>query len=154
MKISQFLGKGRKKIGGFSIVEAVIGLGMIGTVASALLTGVSTGMFTLKLARENARASQIMIEKLETIRLYNWSQVNSNGFIPPTFTANYDPDNTQNSGLIYSGTVSIASANIGSSYSNEVKAVTITLNWASGGLPRQRQNTTYVSHYGLSDFVY
>src|SRR5687767_7530647 len=154
MKISGFLSKRRGGKAGFSICEAVIGLGLVGTVASALLTGVSSGVFTLKLARENARASQIMTEKLETIRLYNWSQINSNGFIPPTFTAQYDPNNPANPGLTYNGRVTIENASLGSSYSNEVRAITITVSWLTGGLPRQRQNTTYVSHYGLSDFVY
>lgn len=145
----------RGKEAGFSLLEAAIGMGMIGTVAAALLTGVSTGMFTLRMARENARASQIMVEKLETIRLYNWSQINSNGFIPPAFVVAYDPASTNNAGPTYQGTINISTpASLGgSSYTADVRVVTVTLRWQSGGLQRQRQNTTYVSQYGLANFI-
>jgi len=62
-------------------------MGMIGTVVAAILSGIMTGTFTMRMARENLRATQIMLEKVETIRLYSWNQVTSNGFIPTDFVA-------------------------------------------------------------------
>jgi hypothetical protein len=106
------------------------------------------------MARENERATQILLEKVETIRLYNWDQINSNGFIPATFSATYDPQGGTNQGLVYSGTFTIGPAPISSSYSNDLKAVTIGISWKTGELQRQRQVMTLVSRYGLEDYIY
>src|SRR5947208_3666196 len=90
--------------GAFSLVETVVGMGIMGTVATALFAGFTGGFFTMQMARENQRATQIILEKTETIRLYNWDQINTSGFIPSTFTASYDPQGTNSStGTIYNG---------------------------------------------------
>ena len=76
-------------------------MGVIGAVIGAMLSGVTTGTFTMRLTRENLRATQIMLAKLETIRLYNWNQINgSNGFVIPKFFTNayYPPGLTTNGG--------------------------------------------------------
>ena len=138
----------------FSLIEAVVGMGIIGTVVGAMLSGITTGTFTMRMARENLRATQIMLEKVETIRLYSWDQINKAGFIPPTFTETYDPMGTPNVGLTYTGTLSIASAPVGSSYSNDMRMITVHLSWATGGLLRQRDFTSYISRSGLQDYVY
>src|SRR5512136_1579143 len=88
----------RRWAAGFSLVEVTIGMGIVGTLVGALLSGFTSGLFTMQMARENLRATQIMLERMETIRLYSWSQINSNGFITPTFTAYYDP-NSVNKGV-------------------------------------------------------
>src|SRR6266487_2661671 len=98
MKIKVSLSRIRSKLAAFSLVEVTVGLGIIGTVVGAMLSGIMTGTFTMRMARENLRATQIMLEKVETIRLYSWDQVNNkNGFnIPTDFTATYDPQGTPN----------------------------------------------------------
>src|ERR1051325_8833707 len=103
MKIKLSISQIRSKLAGFSLVEASIGMGLIGTVVAALLSGIMTGTFTMRLARENLRATQIMLEKVETIRLYSWDQVNRAGFIPSDFVATYDPQGAPNVGLTYTG---------------------------------------------------
>ena len=144
----------RRKLAAFSLIEATVGMGIIGTVLGAMLSGITTGTFTMRMARENLRATQIMLEKVETIRLYSWDQINSNGFIPPTFTATYDPQGTPNVGLTYSGTMAITPAAIGSSYSNDMKMVTVHLSWQTSGLQRDREFTSYISRNGLQDYIY
>ena len=122
-------------------------------LVGALLSGFTSGLFTMQLARENLRATQIMLERMETIRLYSWDQVNSNGFVSPTFTAYYDP-NSSNPGAVYAGTMEISDAPISSTYSNDMKQVTVKLNWMTGGLHRSRQFTSYISRCGLQNYIY
>jgi type II secretory pathway pseudopilin PulG len=153
MKITLNPSIGNASQAGFSLVEAAVGMGIMGTVVGALLSGFGTGMFTMQLARENLRATQIMLERMETIRLYSWDQINTPGFVSTNFTASYDPQST-NSGVVYSGTLSISNAPVTSSYSNDMKMFTVTLNWKTGSLPRTRQFTTYISRYGLQDYIY
>ena len=59
-----------------------------------------------------------------------------------------------NQGLTYNGTMAITNAPITSSYSNELKLVTVTLNWQTGTLPRTRTFTTYVARNGLQSYIY
>ncbi len=143
-----------RKLAAFSLVEATIGMGVIGTVIGAMLAGITAGTFTMRLTRENLRATQIMLEKMEVIRLYNWDQVTTN-FIAPTFTNYYDPQSGPGSqGLQYSGTISISDAPITSSYSNEVRKITVRLDWQTGGLKRTRQFSSFIARHGLQNYIY
>src|SRR5204863_9159663 len=99
MKIKiNLLSRIRRSLAAFSLVEATVGMAIIGTTVGALFTGFTSGFFTMQLARENLRATQIMLEKMETIRLYSWKQVTNSAYIPNTFTNFYDPQSTINRG--------------------------------------------------------
>ena len=144
-----------RSLAAFSLIETVVGIGIFGIVATALLAGFTGGFFTMQLARENQRASQIILEKTETIRLYTWDQVNSNGFIPTTFTATYDPQATNSSvGTTYNGTLVIAHSPINTSYSDDIKQVTVTLTWKTGNVNRSRSYTTFIGRNGIQDYIY
>ena len=139
------------------MVEALVAAGVLGVLGLGLYSGMTHTTFDVRLARENERATQIMVEKMELVRLYNWDQINSNGFIPATFVAPYYDDGTTNwssSSLLYTGTVSIAAfPGTHAAYSNDIRLVTVTLDWRSGSLPRTRTLTTYVSRYGLQNYL-
>ena len=155
MKIKRSLSSRlRRKLAGFSMIEVTIGMGVIGTTCAALLTGITTGFFTMRMARENLRATQIILEKVETIRLYSWDQINTAGFIPATFTEVYDPTRTNSTGLTYNGTMTIAAAPITNSYSGDMRMLTVNLSWSTGYIQRTRQFSTFISRNGLQNYVY
>lgn len=130
-------------------------MAVTGVSTVALLSAISSGMLTMQMARENVRATQIMLEKTETLRLYSWDQLNTSNFVVTTFTEKYDPNGTNgNLGITYTGTVTIASAPIATAYSNEMKQVTISLNWTTGNLNRSRSFTTFVARNGLQNYIY
>lgn len=137
------------------MIEASVGMGVLGIIVVALFSGFTTGFFTMQLARENLRATQILLEKMETIRLYSWDQINTPGFIPPTFTAAYDPNGgVGGQGLTYSGTMVVTNAPISSSYANNMRMVKVTITWKTGNLDRTRDFTSYISRYGMQDYIY
>jgi len=145
----------RRRLAGFSLFEATMAMAVVGICSLALFSGFTGGFFNMQMARENLRATQIMLEKTETLRLYSWDQINSNGFVLPNFTQKYDPNAPAGSqGLTYSGTVDISPAPLATSYSNNVKLVTVTLNWKTGGINRTRQFTTYIAQNGLQNYIY
>ena len=143
----------RRDIKAFSLVEVLLSMGVIGVVVGAFYTALAQGNLLLTMEREDLRATQILLQKAETIRLYTWEQVTSNGFIPSTFTVTYDPLSA-NAGVSYTGTIAIGAAPIATPYSNDLKQVSIQLNWATGKVPRQRNLKTFVAHYGLQPYVY
>jgi len=157
MKIKSLFGKQGRRPGryasGFSLVEVSVGMAVVATSAAALFSGFTSGFFTMQMARENFRATQILQEKTEMLRLYSWDQVNTAGFVPTTFATPYDPSST-NGGVVYQGTLTIAPCPVAASYSSEMRQVTITLNWRTGALNRSRTFKTYVAHHGLQNYVY
>src|SRR5436190_21656473 len=107
---------GKLNIQGTSLVDVIMAVAIIGIMCAGLVGSLTYGFYTMGLARENQRATQVLLETVETIRLYNWDQVNSNGFIPNTFTGVYDPQApVGQQGITYYGRIAKGSANIGSS---------------------------------------
>src|SRR5207237_602455 len=82
---------GQSRQSAFSLVEMIVCTAIMVILFVSLYGGISSGFAVVNLARENLRANQIIVEKMETVRLYNWDQINSNGFLPPTFTAPFFP---------------------------------------------------------------
>src|SRR5687767_7962577 len=155
MKIKASLVKRMRKLAAFSLIEATIGMGIVGTTIATLFSGFTSGFFTMQMARENLRATQIMLERVETIRLYSWDQINEPGYITPTFTAAYDPDApVGQTGLVYNGTIQIVDCDVPSSYAAEMKKVIVRVNWKTGNLQRSREFTSFISRYGMQDYVY
>lgn len=146
---------------GFSLVEVVVGIALLAVVCLALYTGLGSTTFSVRMSRENLRATQIMAEKLDTIRLYGWNQLTSPTYIPRTFTMTYYPRNhlpadleAAHGELIYQGAIHIEAAPVEEVYSNDLRQVTVELKWSSGNVERTRKMTTLVSRYGLHKYVY
>lgn len=92
----------------FSTIEVLVTVLVAGIVFVSLYTGVSSGFAFVQLARENLRATQIMEEKMETIRLYTWDQITQTGFIPTNFVQAFYPLNIANTNsMTYTGVVTI-----------------------------------------------
>ena len=108
--------------------------------------------------RQEERATQIIAEKMEVVRLLNWNQVtNSAGYIPATFTDTYyagNPTNTPSGPVIYSGTVTVTSATASETYSNDLRLIQIAVTWKTGLITHRRQMNTMVSPYGLQKYIY
>lgn len=142
---------------GFTIVETVVAMGVIGVLVVALYAGMTSATFSVRLARENLRATEVMLEKMEGLRLFSWDQINTNGYVPSSFTAYYYDAGATNGvgvGITYTGSVRIASVPFADrNYSNDLRQVTITLDWQSGGIPRTRTLSTYVGRYGIQNYV-
>lgn len=140
---------------GFSLVEVVIAMAVVGVCAIALLSGISSGMLTMQMARENMRATQIMVQRTETLRLYSWDQLITPSFIQTNFSEAYDPNATNGGqGVTYSGNVSVSAVPMTAAYSDEMRKVTITLNWTTGSINRSRTLTTFVARNGLQNYIY
>src|SRR5437867_13356467 len=101
----------------YSFVEVLVGSAVFGLGLVSLLSGIASAFSFTQLAREDLRATQIMLERMETIRLYNWDQINgSNNFVIPTIFTNayYPPGLSTASGIYYTCQVPILPANLDS----------------------------------------
>jgi Tfp pilus assembly protein PilV len=138
---------------GFTLPEACVAVAIMSVFLTTFFTCLLMGNTLVRSSREGERATQVLLEKFEEIRLYTWDQINSNGFIPTTFTAPFDPSNT-NSALIYSGTLTITNTPVTTSYSNDLMQVTAQLTWTSGNVSVTQSMTSFVAHYGMQNYIY
>ena len=155
----KFISKLKQRLSaGFSLTEGLMGVAVMGTVFVSLYTGMASGFQSIRMSRENTRATQIMLEKFETIRLYNWDQINTPGFVPAEFTADFYPNRTQlantGTGVTYKGQVRISPVSFTDAYGDDMRAVTIHLAWTSDGQPHTRTFTSFVGRYGIQHYVY
>src|SRR5436190_1022853 len=136
----------------FTMVEVMISMGVVGILIITLYTAIAGSTSMVRDCQENERVTQILSDKLDTIRLYNWTQIQSGTFIPTNFVLGIDPAVT-NSRSYYTGTVSFVQQPITESYGSNMVQVTVAVNWVSGSRPQQRSMTTYVAKYGLQSYI-
>jgi prepilin-type N-terminal cleavage/methylation domain-containing protein len=131
----------------FTLIEVIVSMALLTSMVIALYAAYSFGFGTIKLSQEDLRADQIMVQKLETLRMYDWSKI-TNGYLPTNFFASF----STNGGIGYHVTISVSNAPIAESYSNTLRQVTVTLDWFSVGVQRNRSMTTLVSENGLQTY--
>ena len=143
---------------GFTLPEVIIAVGILAISFVSLYAGMASGFALTKVSRENLRATQIMVEKMEGIRLFNWNQVVTPSLIPTQFVTQYYPavGGGQASGEVFTGTVSVTNAvlNPAPSYINNLRFLTVSVAWDSGDVTRNRTMTTMVSKDGLQNYVF
>ncbi len=139
----------------YTLAEILICVLIINIGAAGLMGCFKYAFFVTRLFRENQRATQVMLERAEAIRLCSWDQVRANGFIPPTFTDYFDPTAANgSSGVVYSGTVAIVSFPYNTSYKDNMRQLTLTVQWTSDSIKRARTNVTYIAKDGIQNYVY
>ncbi|MEW6301883.1 MAG: prepilin-type N-terminal cleavage/methylation domain-containing protein [Verrucomicrobiota bacterium] len=157
--------RARLNAAGFTLPEVMVSVAIVAVMFVSLYGGITSGFAILNASREQQRATQIMLEKLEVVRLYSWDQLNTPGYLPAKFTERYIPasatnatavgaSSAQGTGVTYYGTV-VVSKNppVPSAYTNTMRLVTITLNWNSGSIARSARMQTLISQYGIQDYV-
>ena len=150
---------------GFTLSEVLIAVAILGVSFISLYTGMSAGFAMTQVSRENLRATQIMVEKMEGIRLFNWNQVTASNMIPTQFTTRYYPGlaGDQAKGITYSGTIVVT--NLASmpysmqywpskTYDDKLRTVSVQVDWKSGEVQRTRYMSTLVSRDGLQNYVF
>src|SRR5438309_9828525 len=116
----------------FTLAEIMVCIVMINIGAAGLMGCFKYAFLITGLTRENQRATQVMLERAEAIRLCSWDQVRSNGFIPTTFSEYFDPTSTNGSvGIVYTGTATVSAFPYSTSYRDNMRMLTLTLQWQS-----------------------
>lgn len=135
----------------FTIIEGLFAAVLIGVVFLALYGAITWGFLSLRSAREDLKATQIMVEKMEVMRLCSWDQIRSNA-LPLEFSVPYSgslADKTAGA-PIYSGKIQISKTGLGVNYEPRMRLVTVSVNWTNNGLAQHREISTYISRYGIN----
>ena len=137
--------QGKRHQGGFTLMEAMIAT-VILALALASVLGVS-GRATRYLSdiRRSARASQVLQQKMEDIRLLSWGQMQT---LTNEFT---DPHDTQR---IYRGAI-VTNRFDAYNGTTTVMRVTLVVSWTNQtGRVVSNQLSTLVSKGGLNKYIF
>lgn len=143
----------------FSLIEVVVAVSIILVVFLTIFGVLTSGLTMTKASRENLRATQIMLDKMEGIRLYNWDQVTNGTTLLGSFTNYFFETNNigtvsaSGNGVSYTGLVSVAATPFSNSYSSSMRLISVQVGWVSGTY-HSRSMSTYVSQDGLENYVY
>ncbi len=164
MKLAE---RSRRSDGGsaaFTLPEVLVTVMLLAIAGSAFFIGMGQGFTFTQENEMNMRASQIVGEKMETIRLFTWTQLTNTSprYVATNFTSYFYPNGDTNisTGITYNGSIAITTPTLPESYYSEMRQVTVTVNWYSGSnwstgkIKHQLQAVTYVAHFGMQNYVY
>lgn len=162
MRLNCHTGKGLRGLAAYTLAEVTVGVLVVGILFVSLYAGFSYGFTAMQLTRENLRATQILVQRMEGVRLYTWSQVlNTNSYLKPTFLEYYDPRGITNStgGARYTGFVSATiPTDLPPAYQTNVRDITVTIFWTNyhGGMAATHSPVmgTRVSRNGMQNYVF
>jgi type II secretory pathway pseudopilin PulG len=139
----------------YTLAEVVIAVAVVGIAFVSLYRGILFAFDTTRFERENLRATQVILRRLEGIRLFNWNQISDPTLNPHLFSEHYLPGSSTND-LVYSGTVDVSPVTLDppASYSGNMKKVTVTVTWTSDHVLRTRSASTYVARDGVQNYIY
>jgi len=152
--LSSSRGSRRGKLA-YTLVEVLMAMAVVAIAFIGLYRGIAFSFDVTRFERENLRATQILLRRIEGIRLYNWNQVTDTTLNPLSFSEAYLPGGGSG-GLVYTGSVQVATAVLdpAATYSNNMKQITITVTWRSAGVLRTRTASTYVARDGIQNYIY
>src|SRR5262245_34483451 len=98
--------RSRQTRSGYTLVEVIVAMAIIGIMVVSLYAGFSSGFAILRTSREKSRATQVLLQKIEAVRFCTWSQLDA---FPREFQEPFDPQATNgNAPALYFGIVSFA----------------------------------------------
>src|SRR5437763_1075191 len=90
MRLNCPTGQKKRRESAFTIAEVVIASALLVICYVSLYAAIGIGWSTIKNTREDLRATEIMLDRMEKIRLYNWTQVtNTATYMTTTTLTNY-----------------------------------------------------------------
>ena len=150
-------GGGRASALGFTLVETMVATFIAAIVVPSLFAGFAAGFSMVKAAREDLRATQVILQRMEAIRLSPYKTLKDPAAYPASFTEYYSESGKTNGtgGVPYTVTYTWAPgpASLPPSYRTNVLLVTVAASWKSGNVQRSRSMQTYVARYGIQRYV-
>jgi prepilin-type N-terminal cleavage/methylation domain-containing protein len=144
----------------FTLLEVMAALAIGLIMISVLFVGIQQGTFVLSNSREDLRATQVLLQKAEAIRLLTWPELSN---CPTSFQTAYYPNGATNTpGIVYYGSLSALDTptNIPSSvsYQTNVHLITVTITWTNSisgtSVPHTRTLMTYSALNGMQNYLY
>lgn len=158
MDMRNKLNRRPRRLLAFTLVEVLVAMAIAGIGIGALYAALLSGLRVVQLSREDLRATQVMVELMDTLRLYSWDQITDPTFTPKHFDIEYDPVGATNgvgSAFIYKCEMNVKQGPADVAYRDNMKTVTLDIEWRNDTKQkRKRTFVTYVTQNGLQSYIY
>ena len=142
---------------GFTFAETMVAVLTGAVMLAALYSSFAFGYGAVKLAREDLRATQILLQQMETLRLTSFSAIHTGAS-----TDYFDPTGVTNgcAGAAYTITVTTNAPTSSDMpvqpvyYMSKMRKVTVTATWTNANQLRTRSLITYATQNGIQSYVY
>jgi prepilin-type N-terminal cleavage/methylation domain-containing protein len=141
----------------FTIAEVMVAVFILGIACISLYAGFASGFMLVDSTRQELRATQILTQKAEVLRLCSWSSLTN---FPLSFSESYDPTSTK-AGVLYVGTVTTDVATVipgSASYRSNMCTATINLYWTNymgtQKIVHSRTSQTLIARYGIQNYIW
>jgi Tfp pilus assembly protein PilV len=139
------------------MTEVMIAVLILAVASISLYGGFASGFMVVDSTRQELRATQILTQKAEALRLCSWDSLAS---CPITFSEAYDPTATNN-GTIYFGSVTTNTPTVipaSAAYRTNMCIATITLFWTNNSgsqrIIHSRTSQTLIARYGIQNYIW
>src|ERR1041385_6981427 len=130
---------------GYTLAEVLIAVAIVALLFVSLYSGIAFCFKVTRSERENLRATQVMLRRMEGIRLFNWNQISDTNLNPLVFYESYIPG-VAGSGVTYTGRTDVTTMvalDPPASYSTNMKRITVTVSWSSDAVLHTRTASTF-----------
>ena len=144
----------RRRASAFTLIETVVASFLAAVMIPAIYASITAGFAMVQVTRENLRATQIILQRAEAIRLSPYKLLQDPTSYP-TNSTDYFCSSGKTNGAAYNISYNWqpGPATLPPSYRSNMMLVTVTASWASGNVQRTRSMQTYVARYGIQKFV-
>jgi prepilin-type N-terminal cleavage/methylation domain-containing protein len=143
----------------WTLPEVMVAVALLALMAVSMFAAFGFGFQVLRSTRDDLRATQILTQKIESIRLCTWYQLTNQ--CPHTFKETYANSGSNAPGTVYYGTISLGqNTNLPSAYRANVQLVTVSLTWTNSSTANQsaivhtRAMQTQSAYYGEQNYLY
>lgn len=148
----------RKSTLGFTLVEAMVATFAAAIMMLALYACFAGGYSMIKVSREDLRATQIALERMEAIRVSPYAFLMDATKFPTTNTVYFDEagKSSGKGGVPYTVTFkaeALSAPKPKTQFYTNMMEVTVTVSWKSGNLQRSRSMQAYAAQRGIQGYV-
>ena len=144
-------GHRRCRVSAFTLVETVVATFLTAVMIPAIYAAIVAGFCIIQVTREDLRATQIILQRMEAIRLSPYKLIQDPSSYPTNSTDYFC--NTNGAAYSISYNWQPGPASLPPSYRTNVVLVTVNASWLSGKVQRTRSMQSYVARYGIQRYV-
>ena len=144
----------------FTLIETLVAIFIGAVMLPTLYACLGAGFSMMKVTRENLRATQVIVQRMEAIRLASYNSIQSSTAFPTNVTEYYSPSGQNNGtgGNAYTVTyncapIPVVAGGLPPTYRSNMVVVTVTASWQSGKTRQSRSMQSYVAKYGVQRYV-
>ena len=152
---TQFKNHNGKAVAAFTLAEAMVAIAAGAVLLTALYGAITCSYGTIKLAREDLRATQVLVEQMEKVRLTPYASLGN-------FTTNVPMANGGSGTYTISITTNTPTmaqltspglSNPNVLYASSMVRITATATWTNNNIPRVRTMQTYAAKNGTQSYI-